>query len=251
MFKQIDHGEIRELSLERPPVNALNPALVKELTSAINEAAKTSKALVISGKEGLFSAGLDVPELLTLDRQGMSEFWRQFFGLLETIARSPIPIAAAITGHSPAGGAVLTIFCDYRVMSKGKSVIGLNETAVGLLVPGVIRHALIRLVGRHRAERLIVAGSLINPEDALDIGMVDALSDTPASSVTDAIQWCRQTLELPAHSMLGNRALMRQDFYRQFDELGEKDVAEFVDCWFSKETQDTLQGLLARLKSKS
>ena len=214
-------------------------------------AGKSSKALVISGREGLFSAGLDVPELMQLDYQGMTDFWQQFFKLLESVARSPIPVAAAITGHCPAGGAVISIFCDYRVMSRGEFVIGLNETQVGLVVPRVISYAFTRLTGPHRAERLIVAGTLLKPEDALAAGVVDALSQSPQSAVTDALEWCRQQLKLPAHSMLGNRAMMRQDICTQFDLLGDKDIAEFVDSWFSEQTQVTLQGLLARLKNKS
>ncbi len=251
MLKQIDHGAVMELSMDRAPVNALNPALVTELNTAIQLAPKASKALVISGREGLFSAGLDVPELMQLDQHQMTEFWRNFFGLLETVARSPIPVAAAIAGHAPAGGAVLSLFCDYRVMSRGEFVIGLNETAVGLLVPGVIRHALIRLTGIHRAERLIVAGALITPEEAFANGLVDKLSESPVDTVKAAVEWCNAHLELPAHSMLGNRALLRQDIFREFDSLDDKNISGFVERWFSEETQKVLAAVVARLKNRS
>src|SRR5687767_8146601 len=120
MFETINHGTIRELKLARPPVNALSPDLVKALRTAIQDAPGTgARALVLSGQPGMFSAGLDVPALLALDRAGITAFWDDFFGLIATIGRSPIPIVAAITGHSPAGGAVLSIFCDYRVMARG------------------------------------------------------------------------------------------------------------------------------------
>ena len=251
MLDIIDHNSIRELRLARPPVNALNPALVAELTTAIQHAPADAKGLVISGREGLFSAGLDVPELLQLDRAGMTHFWARFFALLEAVARSPVPIVAAITGHSPAGGAVLSIFCDYRLMSRGDYVIGLNETRVGLLVPEIILNALIRLTGAHRAERMVVAGALISPEQALAAGMVDALSDNPASTVADAIEWCRDLTALPAHAMLGNRQLMRRDIHRQFDALTDSDVSAFVEGWFDDDAQKTLFELVARLKSKS
>ena len=237
--------------MDRPPVNALNPELVNELTSAVRNAPEDYQALVISGREGLFSAGLDVPELMQLDHSGMSEFWKQFFGLLETVARSPIPVAAAITGHAPAGGAVLSLFCDYRVMSRGEFVAGLNETRVGLIVPEVIRKALARLTGAHRAERMIVAGALVSPEQARLGGMVDDLADTPADTIDAAVKWCKAHLELPSHAMLGNRKLMRKDLCKDFDSLGEKEVAEFVDGWFEEATQVTLRGVLEQLKSKS
>jgi 3,2-trans-enoyl-CoA isomerase len=251
MLTRISHGPVLELCMNRPPVNALNPELVQELNDAIKDAGDQASALVISGREGLFSAGLDVPELMQLDRPGMSEFWRNFFGLLETVARSPIPVAAAITGHAPAGGAVLCLFCDYRAMSKGKYVIGLNETQVGLLVPEVIRQALIRLTGPHRAERMIVAGALLSPEQAHSDGMIDELADSPADTVQAAVNWCETHLALPAHAMLGNRQLMRQDACERFDLLGEKEVKEFVDGWFDEPTQVTLRAVLEKLKRKS
>ena len=106
MIKTIEHGEILEIRLDRPPVNALNHALVTQLRSAIERAPGTgARAVVLSGSPGMFSAGLDVPELLGYDRATMSRFWRDFFDMLRCIALSPIPVAAAITGHSQIGRA--------------------------------------------------------------------------------------------------------------------------------------------------
>ena len=250
MLKTIDHGRVRELRLDRPPVNAFNPALVATLASAVRDAADSSEALVISGREGLFSAGLDVPELLQLDRASMAVFWKSFFGLLETVARSPVPIAAAITGHAPAGGAVLSLFCDYRVMARGEFRIGLNEALVGLIVPEVIRWALERLTGPHRAERLVVAGTLLSPDEALEAGMVDALSGDPQSTVADALDWCTHLLTLPSQAMLGNRKRARRDLHNQFDKLDDEAVESFVSGWFEESTQETLHALVSQLKAK-
>ena len=132
MLDTIDHGEIRELRLARPPANALNPALIRGLADAVEAApAAGVRALVISGRPGMFSGGLDVPEFLTLDRDGMLGALRDFFRLMRTLAASEVPIVAAITGHAPAGGAVISIFCDRRVMADGDFRIGLNEVQVG------------------------------------------------------------------------------------------------------------------------
>lgn len=251
MLNTTDHGSIRELNMDRPPVNAFNPALVETLTAALELAGAECRGVVISGRAGLFSAGLDVPELLTLDREGMRSFWQGYFGLLETLARSPVPVAAAITGHSPAGGAVVSLFCDYRVMSRGEFVFGLNETRVGLRVPQVIQQALVRVAGPHRAERLIVAGDLLPPEAAAEAGMIDALADNPEAAVTDAIEWCKQLDSLPRHAMLGNRTMLRAGLVRLFDDLDDSEVDRFVDGWFEAETQQVLKALVAKLKSRA
>lgn len=247
----IDHDQVRELRMDRPPVNALNPDLVEALTKALLQAGEECRAVVLSGRPGMFSAGLDVPELLDLDRASMSRFWNAFFGLLAVVARCPVPVAAAITGHSPAGGAVLTLYCDYRVMSRGEFRIGLNETRVGLVVPAVIQQALVRLTGPHRAERLLVGGELLSPEAALESGMLDALADDPEATVQQAIAWCQSLDELPRHAMLGNRAMLRQDLAQSFDGLGDAEISPFVDGWFQKDTQRVLQELVASLKARA
>lgn len=251
MIKTIEHDQIRELQLDRAPVNALNPALTEALTSAVAQAQGEARALVISGRPGMFSAGLDVPELLQLDRDGMRSFFRSFFALLETIARSDIPVAAAITGHSPAGGAVVSLFCDHRVMSKGEFVFGLNETQVGLPVPEVIQYALIRLLGRHRAERQIVSGALLPPDAALAAGMVDALAENAEETVRAAIGWCKSLLALPRVAMSRNRAMLRSDLGLRFDELGESQVNAFVEGWFNPETQAVMHALVEKLKARA
>src|SRR3979409_401374 len=105
MVQAVEHGAIRELRLNRPPVNALSPELIAALRNAIQSAPKhEARAIVLSGAPGRFSGGLDVPLLLSLDRPAMAALWRDFYALLGAIAASPIPIAVAITGHPPAGG---------------------------------------------------------------------------------------------------------------------------------------------------
>src|SRR5699024_7095542 len=116
-----------QLTLSRPPANALSPELLEELSGALDMAVSDrARAVVIAGSPGMFSAGLDVPLLLTLDREAMSAFWSSFFDVLAQIARSPIPVGMAITGHCPAGGMVLSLYADYRIAAAGEFKLGLN-----------------------------------------------------------------------------------------------------------------------------
>ncbi|HEV2333562.1 MAG TPA: enoyl-CoA hydratase/isomerase family protein [Gammaproteobacteria bacterium] len=250
MLKKIEHGEVLELKLDRPPANALNHALVKELRAAIEAAPGAgAKAIVLSGSEGMYSGGLDVPELLTYDRAAMARFWQDFFDLLQSIALSPIPVAAAITGHSPAGGAVLAIFCDTRIAAQGKFKIGLNEVQVGLPVPRVILAALTRLVGPRQAERLAVRGLLVSPEEALAAGLVDQLT-APEEVVPAALAWCREIAKLPPSAMGITRRALRADFKALFEGLSEGTREEMTAAWFSEEPQRVLHALVAQLNAK-
>lgn len=249
MLHNIDHRDgIVELRLDRPPVNALNPALVARLDAAIEKATEGgARALVISGRDGLFSAGLDVPELLMLDEPGMRAFWEALFGLLERIARSPVPIVTALTGHSPAGGTVIALFADYRVQAEGDFRLGLNEVQVGLVVPPVIHRALLRLIGPYPAERHLIAGEMIPAAAALELGMVDELAP-PAEVVERSVAWCRELLDLPQHSMAATRKLCRAELGELFDNREALDIDAFVAAWFDERTQATLKELVKRLK---
>jgi enoyl-CoA hydratase/carnithine racemase len=251
MLERIDHDHgILELRLARPPVNALDPALIAALKRAVEQAADEGvDALVLSGSPGLFSAGLDIPALLQLDRDAMRAFWNDFFGVCAALARSPMPIVAAVTGHSPAGGAVLAIFCDYRVMARGEFRIGLNEVQVGLTVPDCIQAALRRLVGPYRAERLLVAGTMLDSEDALAQGLVDELTDVDHVT-TRAIAWLEPLLQLPRQAMLATRNMARASLAGLFADPASLPVEEFLDGWFATEAQATLHALVERLRSK-
>ncbi|HEX3554366.1 MAG TPA: enoyl-CoA hydratase/isomerase family protein [Thermoanaerobaculia bacterium] len=246
MIQTIDHEAVRELRLDRPPANALSPELIAALRAAVEGApAAGARALVLSGAPGRFSGGLDVPHLIQLDRPAIAATWQDFYGLLRALAASPIPVVAAITGHSPAGGAVLAIFCDARVMAAGDFRIGLNEVQVGIPMPPVIYHALRRLVGRGQAERLCVTAELVPGDEARRIGLVDELV-APEGVVARAVEWCQALLALPPEPMAITRRLARADLIALFAE-NETEVAGLVDQWFSPETQSPLRALVERL----
>lgn len=253
MLETHRHGAIVELRLARPPVNALDPQLVHQLRTAIESApALGARGVVLSGKNGMFSAGLDVPVLLQLNRKELIAFFSDFFGLCGAIASSEVPVVAAITGHSPAGGAVLGIFCDYRVMARSTDAakpfrIGLNEVQVGLSVPVPIQAGLQRLIGAYRAERLMVAGAMLDSEQAPAVGMVDELAETERV-VPRALEWLRDVMKLPPLAMLGTRHIARRDLAAVFENPTSFALDEFADAWFGSETQASLKALVAKLK---
>ncbi|MFZ0287329.1 MAG: enoyl-CoA hydratase/isomerase family protein [Terriglobales bacterium] len=250
MIQTIHHGPIRELRLNRPPVNALTGELITALRQAVESAPKDDvRALVLSGTPGRFSAGLDVPLLMTLDRRAITALWRELYALMKALACSPIPIAAAIIGHAPAGGTVLPLFCDWRIMADGEFKIGLSEVQVGIPLPAVILAALRRQVGPRQAERLASSGLLMSPAKALEIGLVDEL--VPTEHVVErAIAWCNTLLALPSEAMLTTRREARADLIAIFRRDLEPEVKKVVASWWHPETQATLRAVVDQLKKK-
>ncbi|MEJ2139582.1 MAG: enoyl-CoA hydratase/isomerase family protein [Gammaproteobacteria bacterium] len=225
MLKISMRDSVAEIRLDRPPVNAMNPELIRSLaTTHANLVADGAAAIVISGRQGLFSAGLDVPELLRLAHGEVLEFWTEFFSLMSALAASPVPVAAAITGHAPAGGAVLALHCDYRVATRGDFLIGLNEVQVGLPVPPNI----LRM--------------------PLQYGLVDELADE-GGAVDAAVLWANGLLELPPLAMNTTR-LAAKKILVDMAEANLRYANKATEYWFSEETQRMMRKLVAKLTTK-
>jgi len=241
-------GPIWQLQMARPPVNALNPALCLALADAVEQAvAEGAGGIVLAGGAKVFSAGLDVPYLLSLgdDQEALLQAWSAFFRAARALAASPIPVVAAMAGHAPAGGCVLALCCDYRIMANGPFRIGLNETQVGLVAPEGIQALLARVVGPHRAERLLVAGAMPEAEEALRIGLVDELTDIDEVNAR-AHAWLQALLDLPSMPMRETRAIARRDVVAAL--APERiDLERFVAQWRHPDTQAALRAMLARI----
>src|SRR5690606_27702725 len=149
-----------------------------------------------------------------------------------------------------AGGAVIALFCDYRVMVRGPARIGLNETQVGLVVPECIQYTLARVVGRYRAERMIVSGAMVEAEEALAIGLVDELVVREQVEAR-ALAWLRELLALPRAALADNRALARKDLVQAVTDPERLRLPEFLERWHAPETQAVLCEVVARLKKRA
>ena len=144
---------------------------------------------------------------------------------------------------------MLALCCDHRVMARGPFRIGLNEVQVGLVAPDAIQALMRRVVGTFRAERLLVAGRLVESEQALAIGLVDELTDAE-HVVVRATAWLEELLSLPGEAMRATRRLARADMRAALDAFTEDRLAGFLDEWYSPETQAALDAVLVKLGKK-
>lgn len=248
MLEASRHDGIAEIALRRPPANALNTALVTALHKALEaEVAAGAGAIVLTGLPGMFSGGLDVPELIDQPRAAIHEFWSRFFALCQALAESPVPVIAAISGHAPAGGAVLTLFCDYRIAVAGRFRIGLNEVRVGLPVPSTILLALAGVVGQRTAARLAMRGDMPQMEEALALGLVDELACAD-ELLPRAREFAAELAALPPVAMNQTRRVARAALVEAMRTASDVEVA--TAYWFSDETQVQMRALVARLAGR-
>ena len=217
MIERIDHGQVRELRLARPPANALNLTLLRQLLAELEAAAHAgARAVVLSGQPGLFSAGLDAGEFVRATAGSLQQLITTFFAVQRALAGGATPVVAAITGHCPAGGTVLAMFCDHRVMASGAYRIGLNEVQVGLYPGKRIFQAYARLLGVARAANLLSRGAMLDPDGALRIGLVDELAE-PAAVIPRALAIAQQLVQLPPEAYRRTRELVRADLLAILD----------------------------------
>ncbi len=250
MLKITQNADIAIVQLNRPKVNAINHEMVLQLSACLDNFIKDDsvRGVILAGLPGVFSGGLDVLDLYPRDQAYMTQFWQDFTDLLHRLFTYPKLIFTAITGHSPAGGTVLAIMTDYRIMAKGEYSVGLNEVAVGLILPNSIGQVYQYLLGNRKAERMAITGSLVSPKEALEIGLVDELCDS--AEITDlALMRMQDWLKLPAFQQTTTKLQLRENVIERFRKYQSTDVAKMVEIWFQPSFQKVMGDLVKKLQS--
>ena len=171
-------GRILTILLNRPPTNALSVAFGRELFDAFTEADLAEDVTVVvitSALEKSFIAGADIKEMASMDRTASEAFSKLLQDANNLLPRMKKVVVAAINGHALGGGCELAMACDYRLMKKGKALIGLPEATLGILPGAGGTQRLPRLVGLSKAMDILLRGKAMGPEEALAIGLVDRL----------------------------------------------------------------------------
>ena len=243
-------GRIATIRLQRPPANAIDGRLLADLVAALDELeAGGTDGFLLVGHPGLFSAGLDLPALLQLDRAAMTEFWRAFSTTFLRLWRTELCMVAAIEGHAPAGGTVLCLAADHRVLADGPYRMGLNEVAVGLAVPRFLCQVVTARLGLAAAERVLTTGVLLTPPEALAVGFVDQVVPQ-ADVIATATAVLEARLALPDQARRGTKAALRAPLGDAIANGVEAEIESFLQAWFAPHCQRELQAVVARLAKR-
>jgi enoyl-CoA hydratase len=176
------------VTIDRPEVrNAIGFATIDELGAALDDIQDSSAAVVVlrGAGERVFVSGGDLKELTAVrtyeDAVRMASRARQ---LLDRVAAFPLPVVAALNGHALGGGAELALACDLRIL-HARATFGFPETRLGIFPGAGGSQRLPRLIGPHRAKRLIMDGSRLTAEEALAQGLVDLVAGDDFDEVVD------------------------------------------------------------------
>ncbi|MGI8665619.1 MAG: enoyl-CoA hydratase/isomerase family protein, partial [Jatrophihabitans sp.] len=173
---EVDDSRVATIRIDRAPVNALNVQVQDELREAADECARRDdiRAVILWGGEKVFVAGADVKEFHRMSAQDMQRRATALSTALDSIARLPVPVIAAVTGYALGGGCELALTADFRI-SADNAKWGQPEILLGIIPGAGGTQRLPRLIGPARAKDLIFTGHFVDAEEALAIGLVDAV----------------------------------------------------------------------------
>lgn len=234
-----DHGAIAVLRLTNGVTNAIGPAMVAELSAALQEVKERFRGLVLAGGNKFFSIGLDLPVLLNLNRADMSDFWVKFEDTVLDLYTLPLPTAAAITGHANGGGAILALACDFRFIAAGRKLLSLNEVKIGLPVPYLADLMLRQIAGDRIAVNLEYLSEFIGPEAAQAAGLADAVC--PEGEVeAQALSHVQRVVDLPPFGFPLTKQHRVNQLRSQFLAARAEITAAFMDLWSAPQVQHLL-----------
>jgi enoyl-CoA hydratase len=235
--------EIVFVRIDRPPANALDRELGAELIGLAGELREAPpKAAVLTGSGGFFSAGLDLKEVPSLAPGDQSEMVMGVNRLVAGWYSLPFPVVCAVNGHAIAGGLVLALCSDYRVgCASGK--LGLSEVRVGVPYPAAAI-ALVRSELAPAAARVLaLSGRLVEPAEALALGVVDEIVDRE-SLEGRALAVAAELAALPGTTYAVVKSQLRGELSAEVDRIIREKDDPLAEGWLSLETARAAAGAL-------
>jgi enoyl-CoA hydratase len=242
-MKIVREGEVAVLELGGRKANSMSREWLEALAGALDELGDAA-AVVLIGFDRFFSAGLALPTLLPLSPPELVRFIDLFNATMLKVFELPRPVVAAVNGHAIAGGCVLALQADYRVMTSEPVKIGLNEVALGIGLPVGVVETLRYRVPAASLLPLALDGRLCDPSEALALGLVNEVvpaADLRARAVARARELGRQ----PGEAFASIKAALARPVLAAIRAAGE-DSHRWVDVFFTEAAQARVRAAVAR-----
>ena len=239
---------ILTLRLAHGKASALDVELLEALLAEL-EAAEGARAVVLTGTGSIFSAGVDLHRVVN---EG-EPYVRRFFPLLSDFVRAvftfPRPVVTAANGHAIAGGGVMVMAADYRLMAEGNGRVGVPELLVGVPFPAAALEAVRFAVSPDRVQALVYTGRTLLPAEALAYGLVDEVVDA-AALLDRAREVAAQMARIPPDAFALAKRHLRAHAVERMSRMAEAADAQALAAWSSPETHAGIRDYLARTLKK-
>ena len=239
------NGGLAILRLDKARGNAIDEALIEDLLRVVPELSGDpglSGLLLASSHAKLFCPGLDLVGLAALDRPGMERFMLRFAEALWALYGFPRPVVAAVNGHAVAGGCILALTADWRVLKRGAQ-IGLNEVKVGVPLPWSVATLLRASVPPHSLARVALLGRNFADQDALGVGLADEVLE--AEGFEDAcLARLLEFTEKDATALARTKGYLRRPVLDEMRGHEKERLGEWLDSWFSEGTRGRIRAIV-------
>jgi 3,2-trans-enoyl-CoA isomerase len=239
------------IQLDRGRSNPINHDMVKELNRCVQDLDNDQEigGLILTGKEGFFSSGIDLIEAYSYGQEQSRAFWTDFMQMQTVLASFKKPLVAAISGHSPAGGCVMAICADYRIMAEGNYIIGLNEVPVGIIVPDSVFNVYAFWLGQRLAYQYLMEGRLLNVSAAKDAGLVDEVTSAE-NLMTAAEAKVRAYMQFNRVTWSQSKLNLRKTLISQLNTDQTETLDMMLKQWWAPATRKGLEMMIQQLTSK-
>lgn len=229
------------LSMSAPGKNALSTGLMTWIIDCLGEA--RGEPVLLTGEGDAFSAGLNLKEVASLDAEGMTRFLGTLERMVGALFEYPGPLVAWINGHAIAGGCIVALACDHRLMTANpKARIGLNEVPLGLRFPPKTWRLVRHRVPAHSIERVVLEGGLYAPETALRLGLVDEVVGGEA----EARAYAEGLASAPAAAYTAAKQSLRDGVLAVGSDEEKKFREDVLPAWITSELKARLAAVLSR-----
>ena len=235
------------ITIERGKVNALTGKVIDEIRAALNAYERDAKikSVILTGRREFFSFGFDIPHFLSYSKREFTDYLKNFTELYTYMFLYPKPLVAALNGHTIAGGCILALACDYRVMAEGKAKISINEIELGSTVFAGSTEYLRFWVGDNNASRVLLSGAMYSAVEAMELGMIDE-SAKPGDVLQRAVETAH-SLGLKRPEVYANiKKLLRQSIYEYYNRREAESINDVVEIWYSEPTWSNLHKIKIR-----
>ena len=169
-------GSVAVLAIDDGKANAITTVEFESLARALDEIEKSdASAVVMTGRPGFFSAGLNLKVLPTLTAPQMQALVTRFGEVLVQLFLFPRPVVAAMSGHAIAGGALLALACDVRLFAEGPFRFGLNEVPGGIFLPQFAVELMRAACPAEYLVEQVLHGRMLSPTEAKERRLVEAV----------------------------------------------------------------------------
>jgi enoyl-CoA hydratase/carnithine racemase len=155
----------------------------------------------------------------------------------------PKPVVGALNGHAMAGGCILALTCDFRIMVTGKAKIALNELNIGAAIFAGCVGMLKTAVGVRNAEKVLLTGAMYTAEEALRIGLVDSVSPEE-TLMAEAKRIAEEFSQKNPDAFKAMKNLLRRPEAGCFGTSEEYSILDFIEIWYSEPTRKVLEGVV-------